>query len=412
VNIPSVRLSVGPQARTHRRFAALPPLALYVHLPWCIRKCPYCDFNSHEVRESVPQSQYTDALLADLDSALPLVWGRRVYSVFFGGGTPSLFDAESIATILSAIRARLPLTADAEITLEANPGTAEAAKFAGYRGAGVNRLSIGVQSFDAKHLQALGRIHDGQQAHRAIEIASEHFDNFNIDLMYALPGQTPAEAGSDVDVAIAYRAPHVSAYHLTIEPNTYFHRYPPAIPDEDTAALIHEEVARRLAGSGYDHYETSAHAQPGRRSRHNLNYWMFGDYLGIGAGAHSKLTFPHRVLRQARYRQPREYMARALSGSAVQADTPVPAAELPFEFMMNALRLNGGFRTALFEERTGLPLTTVLPLLQEAERRGLISRDHERVVPTELGQRFLNDLLEIFLPKRSASSAAACDTAR
>jgi oxygen-independent coproporphyrinogen-3 oxidase len=380
------------------RFAALPPLSLYIHVPWCVRKCPYCDFNSHEARGELPEAQYLDALIADLDQALPLIWGRRVYTIFFGGGTPSLLSAGAIDAILSAVRARVPLAMDAEITLEANPGTFEAEKFAAFRAAGVNRLSIGIQSFDAPHLKALGRIHDADQAHRAVAIARANFDNFNLDLMYALPGQTPAQAAADLDTALAYAPPHLSLYHLTIEPNTYFHRYPPAVPDDDTASEMQDAAAAALSAAGYDHYETSAYAQPGRRSRHNLNYWTFGDYLGIGAGAHSKLSFPDRIVRQARYRQPREYMERALAGAAAQTDQPVAAADIPFEFMMNALRLNEGFATTLFEERAGVPLTSVLASLDEAERRGLIERDHLRIAPTELGRRFLNDLLQIFLP--------------
>jgi oxygen-independent coproporphyrinogen-3 oxidase len=392
VQLQNHALARGP------RFASLPPLSLYIHVPWCVRKCPYCDFNSHEARGELPEQSYVKALIADLDQALPLVWGRRVYTIFFGGGTPSLMSAAAIDEILSAVRARVPLASDAEITLEANPGTFEAEKFAGYRAAGVNRLSIGIQSFDAKHLKALGRIHDADQAHRAVGIAREHFDNFNLDLMYALPGQTPAEARSDIETALAYEPPHLSVYHLTIEPNTYFHRYPPSVPDDDTAAEMQDSVADVLKGGGYDHYETSAYARPGRRSRHNLNYWTFGDYLGIGAGAHSKLSFADRIVRQARYRQPREYMERALEGAAAQTDARVAVAEIPFEFMMNALRLNDGFAVALFEERAGVPLTTVLPMLDEAERRGFIVRDHQRIAPTDLGRRFLNDLLQIFLP--------------
>jgi putative oxygen-independent coproporphyrinogen III oxidase len=292
----------------------------------------------------------------------------------------------------------VPLATDAEITLEANPGTFEAEKFAAFRAAGVNRLSIGIQSFDEAHLKALGRIHDSAQAHRAIEIARTNFDNFNLDLMYALPGQTPEQAQADLATALAYSPPHCSLYHLTIEPNTYFHRYPPAVPDDDTASAMQDAASIALDDAGYDHYETSAYARPGCRSRHNLNYWTFGDYLGIGAGAHSKLSFPDRIVRQARYRQPREYMDRALEGAAAQTDDRVAAADVPFEFMMNALRLDEGFALSLFEERAGLPLTAVLPKLEEAERRGLVERDHRRVAPTELGKRFLNDLLQIFLP--------------
>jgi oxygen-independent coproporphyrinogen-3 oxidase len=380
------------------RFSALPPLSLYVHVPWCVRKCPYCDFNSHEARGNVPETSYVEALISDLDHALPLIWGRRVYTVFFGGGTPSILSAEAIDTVLSAIRARVPLASDAEITLEANPGTFEARKFAGFRAAGVNRLSIGIQSFDPTHLGKLGRIHDDSEAKRAIEIAREHFDNFNLDLMYALPDQTFAESQADVECALGYKPPHLSIYHLTIEPNTYFHRYPPVLPEDDTAAEMQEAIEAVTAAAGYEHYETSAYALAGRRSRHNMNYWTFGDYLGIGAGAHSKLSFSDRVLRQARYRQPREYMSRVAAGKAIQTQHQIAACDMPFEFMMNALRLTHGFPLSLFEERAGMPLVAVLKGLDEAERRGFIARDHRHVTPTELGRRFLNDLLQIFLP--------------
>jgi oxygen-independent coproporphyrinogen-3 oxidase len=380
------------------RFTALPPLSLYIHVPWCVRKCPYCDFNSHEIRGDIPEGAYVDALIADLEHALPLVWGRRVYTVFFGGGTPSVMSANAIERILSAVRARVPLAVDAEVTLEANPGTFEAGKFAAFRAAGVNRLSVGIQSFDERHLKALGRIHDSAQAHRAIEIARSTFDNFNLDLMYALPGLTPEESRADVAKALEYEPPHLSIYHLTIEPNTYFHRYPPQVPDDDTAALMQDAIASMVERAGYAHYETSAYAKPGKRSRHNMNYWTFGDYVGIGAGAHSKISLPGRIVRQARYRQPREYMTRAIEGDAVQTDESVKGSDIAFEFMMNALRLTNGFPVVLFEQRAGIPLVNVLPALDEAERRGLIERDHERVKPTELGQRFLNDLLQIFLP--------------
>ena len=380
------------------RFSALPPLSLYVHVPWCVRKCPYCDFNSHEARGNIPESGYVEALIADLDQAIPLIWGRRVYTVFFGGGTPSILSAEAIDTVLSAIRARVPLASDAEITLEANPGTFEARKFAGFRAAGVNRLSIGIQSFNPTHLRTLGRIHDESEAIRAIEIAREHFENFNLDLMYALPRQTLAESQADVERALRYEPPHVSIYHLTIEPNTYFHRHPPVLPEDDTAAEMQERIEAVTAAARYEHYETSAYAQAGRRSRHNMNYWKFGDYVGIGAGAHSKISFPDRVLRQARYRQPREYMSRVSAGAGIQTEHEVGARDMPSEFMMNALRLTEGFPLTLYEERAGMPLVTVLKGLDEAERRGLIVRDHQHVAPTELGRRFLNDLLQIFLP--------------
>lgn len=391
--VAPARLAVQP------RFTILPPLSLYVHVPWCVRKCPYCDFNSHEAKGELPESQYVDALVADLDQALPLIWGRPVYTIFFGGGTPSLLSPDAIERVLSEVRARVPLSTVAEITLEANPGTVESRKFAAFRAAGVNRLSIGIQSFDRKHLEALGRIHDDAQARAAVDIAREHFDNFNLDLMYALPGQTLQAMSADVRSAISCDAPHLSIYHLTIEPNTLFHRHPPSVPDEDTGADMQMLAERLIGEAGYEHYETSAYAKRGARCRHNLNYWSFGDYLGIGAGAHSKLTFPDRIVRAARYRQPREYMQRALSGTAVQADEPVAARDVPFEFMMNALRLCDGFPVSLFAERTGLPLTAVLPDLDRAEQKSLLVRNHERIVPTALGRRFLNDLLQMFLPE-------------
>ena len=382
---------------TSVRLKALPPLSLYIHIPWCVRKCPYCDFNSHEARSTAPEQDYIAALTADLEAALPLIWGRKIYTIFFGGGTPSVFSADSIERILSAVRARVPLSLDAEITLEANPGTFESEKFRAFRAAGVNRLSIGIQSFNAAHLKALGRIHDDGEARAAIAIAREHFDNFNLDLMYGLPGQSASEALADVETAVTFAPPHLSVYHLTLEPNTYFHRYPPQLPDDDVTAQMQEALEARLAAAGYRHYETSAFALPGRRARHNMNYWTFADYLGIGAGAHSKLSFPDRIIRQMRFRQPVQYMERVGSGNAVQEEHEVPASDIGFEFMMNALRLTNGFPLVLFEERAGIPLTAVLKELDEAERRGLITRDHQRVTPTALGRRFLNDLLQIFL---------------
>jgi oxygen-independent coproporphyrinogen-3 oxidase len=378
--------------------AALPPLALYVHIPWCVRKCPYCDFNSHELRGELPEQRYIAALTADLEQALPLVWGRRVHSAFFGGGTPSLLSAHALDEILSTIRARLPLSPDAEITLEANPGTFEAHKFAEFRALGINRLSIGIQSFDPQHLRSLGRIHDEREARRAVEIAHASFDNFNLDLMYALPGQTLEQADSDIRTAIALGPTHLSAYHLTIEPNTWFHRHPPQVPDDELSANMQERIELRLRDAGFAHYETSAFAAPGRECRHNLNYWRFGDYLGIGAGAHSKLSLPQRIFRQARHKHPREYIERALEGQPVQEEHDVRVPDLPFEFMMNALRLVAGFPLRLFDERTGLPSAAVVKQLERAESLGLIERDHERVVPTLKGQRFLNELLQLFLP--------------
>ena len=381
---------------------ALPPLSLYVHIPWCVSKCPYCDFNSHEVRGQssgeAPEAEYVRALIQDLELALPQIWGRRVYSIFFGGGTPSLFSARSIEELLAAFRARLNLAADAEITLEANPGTFEAAKFRDYRACGVNRLSIGIQSFNPAHLRALGRIHDGDEARRAIGIAQANFDNINLDLMYALPQQTLQDAGQDIDTARSFGTSHLSAYHLTLEPNTLFYRDPPPLPDGELAADMQELIEQRLAAGGYINYETSAFASRGRECRHNLNYWRFGDYLGIGAGAHSKLSFPDRIVRQARYKQPREYLQKTAAGTPVREEHALAHTDLGFEFMMNALRLAEGFEVALFAERTGLALAAVERPLQEAERRGLIRRDHVRIAPTERGQRFLNDLLQLFLP--------------
>lgn len=376
----------------------LPPLSLYVHIPWCVRKCPYCDFNSHEVRGEAPEAEYVRALIADLELALPQIWGRRVYSVFFGGGTPSLFSARAIEELLAAFRARLNLAADAEITLEANPGTFESAKFRDYRACGVNRLSVGIQSFDPAMLRALGRIHDGDEARRAIGIAQAHFDNVNLDLMYALPQQTLQQAAQDIDAARSFGTAHLSAYHLTLEPNTLFYRNPPPLPDSELAADMQVQVEERLAASGYLNYETSAFARPGRECRHNLNYWRFGDYLGIGAGAHSKLSFPDRIVRQARYKQPREYLQKTAAGTPVREEHALAPADRGFEFMMNALRLTAGFEVQLFTERTGLALTAVERPLQEAVQRGLITRDHVRIAPTLRGQRFLNDLLQLFLP--------------
>ncbi len=378
-------------------FQALPPLSLYIHIPWCVRKCPYCDFNSHEARGGLPEDDYVAALTRDLEAALPLVWGRKVYSVFIGGGTPSIFSAQAIARILSTVRMLLPLDVNAEITLEANPGTVEAAKFAGFRDAGVNRLSLGIQSFNETQLKALGRIHDAGEAHRALEIAQRHFDNINLDLMYALPQQTLAEAEQDVRTALSCAPQHLSCYHLTLEPNTLFHRYPPALPDDDASGEMQQHIEQLLAEHGYKHYETSAFARPGKQSRHNLNYWQFGDYLGIGAGAHSKLSFHDKVIRQARYKQPQAYMEQVRLGAPVQTEQTLTRDDLCFEFMMNALRLNEGFAAHLFSERTSLPLLLIRRELEQAEQRGLLMRDQQRIAPTEKGRVFLNDLLQIFL---------------
>lgn len=381
------------------QLASLPPLSLYVHLPWCLKKCPYCDFNSHEMRQSeLPEKRYLDAVLADLDASLPLIWGRGVQTVFLGGGTPSLFSPESIERLLSELRARLKLAADCEITLEANPGTFEKDRFRAFREAGVTRLSVGVQSFNDEHLQRIGRVHDRAQALAALEEAARSFDTFNLDLMYALPGQTLAELQQDVAQALAFAPPHLSIYHLTIEPNTYFAKYPPRLPEDDTAYAMLDLITERTALAGLQRYEVSAYAKPGHHCRHNLNYWQFGDYLGIGAGAHGKLSFPHRVVRQVKVREPRLYMERALAGSALAQEEEVARTDLPFEFMLNALRLRQGFALSEFTERTGLALTAIQQPLEEAERQGWITRDLQRVQPTERGFDFLSDLQGLFLP--------------
>ncbi len=412
------------------RLAALPPLALYVHLPWCLKKCPYCDFNSHELAPktpaaspprggtsgpsaalrtglgrpgaghagNLPEARYLDALVADLEAALPQVWGRRVHSVFIGGGTPSLFSPEGIERLIAAARARLPLEPGLEITLEANPGTFERERFRAYRAAGVTRLSVGVQSFDDTSLGAIGRVHNAAQARAAVAEAASAFDTFNIDLMYALPGQTLQKLDADLDAALAYAPPHLSVYHLTMEPNTVFAtRPPPDLPDEDLAAQMLDRIIERTTAGGLQRYEVSAFARSGHRCVHNLNYWQFGDYLGIGAGAHGKLSFPDRILRQVRWRDPATYMERALQGQAVSNENLLTAAQLPFEFMLNALRLKEGFEPSRFSERTGLPLSRISKALDQAEQRGLLQRELTRIAASERGFDFLNDLQTLFL---------------
>lgn len=380
------------------QLSALPPLSLYIHLPWCLKKCPYCDFNSHEAKGEFPEQRYLDALRADLESSLPLIWGRSVHSVFIGGGTPSLFSPDAIDRLLSDVRALLRLEADTEITLEANPGTFEKDRFKAFREAGVTRLSVGVQSFDDRFLQALGRVHSADQARAALDEAARHFETFNIDLMYALPGQTLADLDRDLDIALGFNPPHLSVYHLTLEPNTYFAKFPPALPDEDLAYAMLDRITERTGIAGLARYEVSAYARAGHRCFHNWNYWQFGDYLGIGAGAHGKLSFAHRVLRQVRWRDPQLYMDNALKGQPMSSEEEVAPAELPFEFMLNALRLREGFPLALFNERTGLPLSRIMPALQQAEAKGWIERDLAQLRPTERGFDFLSDLQELFLP--------------
>jgi putative oxygen-independent coproporphyrinogen III oxidase len=381
--------------------AALPPLSVYVHLPWCMRKCPYCDFNSHEALQGEPlaEARYLGALCADLEASLPFVWGRRVHSVFIGGGTPSLFSPAGIERLIADLRARLPLEPACEITLEANPGTFERERFRAYRAAGVTRLSVGVQSFDDRQLQVLGRVHDAAQARAALSEAAECFETFNLDLMYALPGQSLDDLRRELDTALSFQPPHLSIYHLTIEPNTVFAKHTPAdLPDSDLASDMLDLIVERTAVAGLDRYEVSAFARDAHRCVHNLNYWQFGDYLGIGAGAHSKISFPHRVLRQTRWREPTSYMARALRGQAIASDDEVARAQLPFEFMLNQLRLREGFELERFVERTGLPLSSIASALDEAQQRGLLERDLARVWPTARGFDFLSDLQALFLP--------------
>ncbi len=386
------------------RLGEPPPLSLYVHLPWCLSKCPYCDFNSHALPVTgLPESRYLDAVLADLEAALPQVWGRPVASVFIGGGTPSLFSPQGIDRLLADIRARLPLAAGCEVTLEANPGSFERDRFKAFRAAGVTRLSVGVQSFDDGLLERLGRVHDGAMARAALAEAATAFDTFNLDLMYALPGQTLAQLRADLDTALGFAPPHLSIYHLTVEPNTRFAVAPPPdLPDDDLASDMLDLIALRTAAAGLSRYEVSAFARAGHRCRHNLNYWQFGDYLGLGAGAHGKLSYPHRVVRQVRWREPNTYIERALAGQAMSNDDEVPRADLPFEFMLNALRLHEGFALADFSERTGLSPAAIAGPLERAEARGLIGRDLQRVWPTARGFDFLSDLQSMFLARPGA----------
>jgi putative oxygen-independent coproporphyrinogen III oxidase len=389
----------------------LPPLAVYVHLPWCIRKCPYCDFNSHEAPAGgVDEAGYLDALEADLDASVPLVWGRSVQTIFIGGGTPSLFSPAGIDRLLASLRARLKVAPDAEVTMEANPGTFERDRFSGFRSAGVNRLSLGVQSFDDARLAAIGRVHDAEQARQAARAAGEIFPTFNLDLMYALPGQTLAQLHDDIAQALSFDPPHLSLYHLTLEPNTLFARFPPQVPDEDEAAAMQDAIEAQLGSAGFDRYEISAYARPGHRSRHNLNYWTFGDYLGIGAGAHGKLSFHDRIVRYTRFRHPRRYVEAALVGQAVEVERALSQDDLPFEFMLNALRLTEGVPASLFQAHTGLSLARVSKVLERAERKGLLTADPSRLAASPLGLRFLNDLQALFLPDgktRHSSSAPA-----
>lgn len=376
-----------------------PPLSLYVHLPWCVRKCPYCDFNSHPLRDDIPEQEYIDALMSDLEQDLPQVWGRHVESVYIGGGTPSLFSANAITRLLSELRARIPINPSAEITLEANPGAVDEKRFAGYREAGVNRLSIGVQSFNNISLEKLGRIHDAQEANKAITSAKgAGFEHINLDLMFGLPGQSSEDAIKDIETALFLETDHLSLYQLTIEPNTAFGISPPSLPPDDAIWDMQQNLQTRLAEAGLVQYEISAYAENGNRSRHNLNYWRFGDYLGIGAGAHGKLSSHEGILRLWKTKHPKEFLQHAGTQKGIGGLNQVSAEELPLEFMMNAMRLNAGVPLASYQERTGLTLDTMLPRLALAEEMGFIERDTISLRPTPHGQRYLNDLLALFLP--------------
>lgn len=389
-------------------FTSLPPLSLYIHLPWCERKCPYCDFNSHELRTPIPEAEYVDALIKDLEQELPGVWGRVCHTVFIGGGTPSLFSPAAIDRLLSGVRARLSLAPGAEITLEANPGSSEAAAFKGFREAGVNRLSIGVQSFDAGHLEAIGRIHDPHEARAAVAAARDAgFDNFNLDLMFALPGQSVAQALSDAQTAVDCGAAHLSFYQLTLEPNTRFHRHPPELPDEETSWRMQREIQALLAGQGYEQYEVSAYARPGRRCLHNLNYWQFGDYLGIGAGAHAKITVHDRIERSAKVRSPASYLRKAGGEERIASARTLSGDDAVFEFMLNALRLTEPVSIAMFQQRTGRTLAAVNDVIKQAEQDGLLRIEKGALSTTDQGFRFLNELLERFLPAESPRALGA-----
>jgi len=386
-------------------FTAPLPLSLYIHFPWCVRKCPYCDFNSHELRGELPEAAYIDALLADLQQDLPMVWGRTVESVFIGGGTPSLLSAAGLDRLLSGLRALLGLTPNCEITLEANPGTVEQGRFAEYRAAGINRLSIGVQSFDDGKLQVLGRIHSRAEALRAAEAAhAAGLENFNLDLMFGLPGQDAEQAQADLQQAIALNPAHLSWYQLTLEPNTAFAHQPPPLPDDELLWAIQQQGQETLGKAGYGQYEVSAYARAGQRCRHNLNYWRFGDYLGIGPGAHAKITHPAegRVERLWKQRQPQAWLERAASVEVVAGRRDLGRSDLALEFMMNALRLYDGFESALFQSHTGLPITAVEKPLKEAQEKGLLDWTVQQIVPTERGRNYLNELLQLFMQEEEA----------
>ena len=383
-------------------FTALPPLSLYIHVPWCIKKCPYCDFNSHKSPDELPEQDYIDALIRDLEQELPTIWGRTIQTIFIGGGTPSLFSAEAYERLFSSLRALLPISHNAEITLEANPGTFEQHRFADYLSLGINRLSIGIQSFNNQSLTALGRIHDGQQAIKAVETAHKvGFENFNLDLMYGLPHQTAKTAREDIETAIALAPSHLSYYQLTIEPNTLFHQQPPTLPGDDPIIDWQLDSQQRMAKAGYQQYEVSAYAKNKQQCRHNINYWQFGDYLGIGAGAHGKISdaAQQSITRRSKQKQPQAYIESAGTDKVVLTNEIITTKDIGFEFMLNALRLTDGFPTPLFYQHAGLPMSHIDKTLQLAEQQGLITWDIHRICPTDKGQRYLNSLVELFLPE-------------
>jgi oxygen-independent coproporphyrinogen-3 oxidase len=394
-----VRIKPGGKGPGHIRLTSLPPLALYVHVPWCVRKCPYCDFNSHALKGELPEQAYLAALQADLEQALPSVWGRRVTSIFIGGGTPSLLSAAAVDRMMTIFRACLNLLPDAEVTLEANPGTVEAGRFTEYARSGINRISLGIQSFDDRALAALGRIHDAKQARQAIEIAQRAVGRVNLDIMYALPQQSLQDCANDLRQAMSFQTEHLSLYHLTLEPNTVFAKYPPAVPDDDLSASMQDWIAEQTGLGGWERYEVSAYARPGAQCRHNLNYWEFGDYLGIGPGAHGKLSFHDKITRHAKLKNPAAWMDKAgrADGSHVAEESVIGVHELGFEFMLNALRLKAGVPAGLYTERTGLSRLSIAPALQRAVSRGLLEPDPGRLQATPLGWQFLNDLQAEFL---------------
>ncbi len=398
-NVQRPKAAIVADIADRPRLSALPPLSVYVHVPWCVRKCPYCDFNSHEQPAVLPEARYLDALQADLEQALPDIWGRQVHTVFIGGGTPSLLSAQGIERLLALLRSHLNLWPDAEITLEANPGTAEAERFMAYAASGVNRISLGIQSFDDAKLLALGRVHDSGQARAAIEMAQRAVGRVNLDLMFALPGQTLAQCEQDAREALSFGTEHLSMYQLTFEPNTVFAKYPPAVPDDELSFDMQEAVVSLARAAGFERYEVSAFAKPGARARHNMNYWEFGDYLGLGPGAHGKLSFHDRIERQARQRNPEGWMRAALAGDAshISERRQLKTADLPFEFMLNALRLEEGVAATLYTERCGLPLASMNQALQLATQRGLLLENPLRLQATDLGWRFLNELQALFL---------------